>query len=35
MPEGFDESLTKTELTDLLTFLQAEKARPRPSGAAH
>jgi putative membrane-bound dehydrogenase-like protein len=34
MPEGFDESLTKTELTDLLTFLQAEKARPKPSGSA-
>jgi putative heme-binding domain-containing protein len=28
MPEGFDESLTKTELTDLLAFLQAEKTRP-------
>jgi putative membrane-bound dehydrogenase-like protein len=29
MPEGFDESLNKTELTDLLAFLQAEKTRPR------
>jgi putative membrane-bound dehydrogenase-like protein len=28
MPEGFDETLTKTELTDLLAFLQAEKSRP-------
>jgi len=28
MPEGFDESLTKTELTDLLAFLQNEKTRP-------
>jgi putative heme-binding domain-containing protein len=28
MPEGFDESLTKAELTDLLAFLQAEKTRP-------
>ena len=28
MPEGFDESLTKEELTDLLAFLQAEKTRP-------
>jgi putative heme-binding domain-containing protein len=28
MPDGFDESLTKTELTDLLAFLQAEKTRP-------
>ncbi|HUS06366.1 MAG TPA: c-type cytochrome, partial [Bryobacteraceae bacterium] len=29
MPEGFDETLSKTELTDLLAFLQAEKTRPR------
>ncbi|HTM52187.1 MAG TPA: HEAT repeat domain-containing protein, partial [Bryobacteraceae bacterium] len=29
MPEGFDESLNKTELTDLLAFLQAEKTRPK------
>jgi len=29
MPEGFDEALTKTQLTDLLAFLQAEKTRPR------
>ncbi|MGH9718994.1 MAG: PVC-type heme-binding CxxCH protein [Bryobacteraceae bacterium] len=28
MPEGFDETLTKTELTDLLAFLQSEKTRP-------
>jgi putative membrane-bound dehydrogenase-like protein len=28
MPEGFDENLTSTELTDLLAFLQAEKASP-------
>ena len=28
MPDGFDESLTRTELTDLLAFLQAEKAGP-------
>jgi putative heme-binding domain-containing protein len=27
MPEGFDESLTKSEMTDLLAFLQAEKER--------
>jgi putative heme-binding domain-containing protein len=30
MPEGFDESLTAAELTDLLAFLQAEKQRPKP-----
>jgi putative heme-binding domain-containing protein len=29
MPEGFDEALTKAQLTDLLAFLQAEKTRPR------
>jgi hypothetical protein len=29
MPEGFDESLNTTELTDLLAFLQAEKNRPK------
>jgi putative heme-binding domain-containing protein len=34
MPEGFDESLTKSELTDLLAFLQAEKARPKTSRTA-
>jgi putative membrane-bound dehydrogenase-like protein len=28
MPDGFDESLTRTELTDLLAFLQAEKTGP-------
>jgi putative membrane-bound dehydrogenase-like protein len=28
MPEGFDESLSKSQLTDLLAFLQAEKTRP-------
>jgi putative membrane-bound dehydrogenase-like protein len=28
MPEGFDEALNKTQLTDLLAFLQAEKKRP-------
>jgi putative heme-binding domain-containing protein len=28
MPEGFDESLTKSELADLLAFLQAEDTRP-------
>jgi hypothetical protein len=33
MPEGFDEQLTKTELTDLLAFLQAEKTRPRTIAA--
>lgn len=26
MPEGFDRELTKSELTDLLAFLQAEKS---------
>ena len=29
MPEGFDEQLSKSELTDLLAFLQAEKTRPK------
>ena len=29
MPEGFDETLTNPELTDLLAFLQAEKTRPQ------
>ena len=29
MPEGFDEQMTKSELTDLLAFLQAEKTRPQ------
>jgi putative heme-binding domain-containing protein len=28
MPEGFDEALSKTELINLLAFLQAEKTRP-------
>jgi putative membrane-bound dehydrogenase-like protein len=28
MPEGFDETLTKSELADLLAFLQAEKTGP-------
>jgi putative heme-binding domain-containing protein len=28
MPEGFDETLSKAQLTDLLAFLQAEKTRP-------
>jgi putative heme-binding domain-containing protein len=28
MPEGLDESLTKSEMTDLLAFLQAEQTRP-------
>jgi putative heme-binding domain-containing protein len=28
MPEGFDETLSKTEMADLLAFLQAEKTRP-------
>jgi putative heme-binding domain-containing protein len=28
MPDGFDESLTRTELMDLLAFLQAEKTGP-------
>jgi putative heme-binding domain-containing protein len=35
MPEGFDEALTKTELTDLLAFLQAEKTRPQTTAATH
>jgi putative heme-binding domain-containing protein len=30
MPEGFDESLSTAELTDLLAFLQAERNRPKP-----
>src|SRR5262249_53232604 len=34
MPDGFAESLTKTELTDLLAFLQAEKTGPQ-SAPAH
>jgi putative heme-binding domain-containing protein len=29
MPEGFDETLSKSQLTDLLAFLQAEKTRPK------
>ncbi len=28
MPEGLDGSLTKSELTDLLAFLQAERTAP-------
>ena len=28
MPEGFDQTLSKAEFTDLLAFLQAEKTRP-------
>lgn len=28
MPEGFEESLTKSEMSDLLAFLQAEKTNP-------
>jgi putative heme-binding domain-containing protein len=28
MPEGFDETLSKEEMADLLAFLQAEKTRP-------
>ena len=34
MPEGFDEQLSKSELTDLLAFLQAEKTRPRTMAAS-
>lgn len=34
MPEGFDEQLTKSELTDLLAFLQAEKTRPKTMAAS-
>jgi putative membrane-bound dehydrogenase-like protein len=33
MPDGFDESLTRTELTDLLAFLQAEKTGPQSAAA--
>jgi putative membrane-bound dehydrogenase-like protein len=33
MPEGFDEQLTRAELTDLLAFLQAEKTGPRVMSA--
>ncbi|HJY87480.1 MAG TPA: hypothetical protein VKE24_11645, partial [Candidatus Acidoferrales bacterium] len=33
MPDGFDESLTRTELTDLLAFLQAEKTGPQNAAA--
>jgi putative heme-binding domain-containing protein len=29
MPEGFDQTLSKSEFTDLLAFLQAEKTRPQ------
>lgn len=29
MPDGFDEQLTHSELSDLLAFLQAEKTRPQ------
>jgi len=31
MPDGFDEALTRTELTDLLSFLQNEKTDPQTS----
>src|SRR5262249_16905868 len=31
MPEGFDENLTRAELTDLLAFLQSEKSGPQAS----
>jgi putative heme-binding domain-containing protein len=34
MPEGFDEQLTRSELADLLAFLQAEKTRPRTVAAS-
>ena len=34
MPEGFDEQLTKSELTDLLAFLQAERTRPKTMAAS-
>ncbi len=34
MPEGFDEQLSKSELTDLLAFLQAEKTRPKTMAAS-
>jgi hypothetical protein len=27
MPEGLDESLTRSEFIDLLTFLQSQKSR--------
>jgi len=33
MPDGFDEALTRTELTDLLAFLQAEKTGPQNAAA--
>jgi putative membrane-bound dehydrogenase-like protein len=34
MPEGFDEQLSKSELTDLLAFLQAEKTGPKTMAAS-
>ena len=34
MPEGFDEQLSKSELTDLLAFLQAERTRPKTMAEA-
>jgi len=34
MPDGFDESLTRQELTDLLAYLQAEKTRPQAAMTA-
>jgi hypothetical protein len=34
MPEGFDEQLTRSELADLLAFLQAEKTRPSTIAAS-
>jgi putative heme-binding domain-containing protein len=33
MPEGFDEQLTRAELTDLLAFLQAERTQPQSVAA--
>jgi hypothetical protein len=32
MPEGFDQTLSKEELTDLLAYLQSEKQRPVRAG---
>ncbi|HZT31712.1 MAG TPA: PVC-type heme-binding CxxCH protein [Bryobacteraceae bacterium] len=32
MPEGFDQTLSRSELTDLLAFLQQEKQRPTRAG---
>ncbi|MGH9658145.1 MAG: hypothetical protein ACRD96_06345, partial [Bryobacteraceae bacterium] len=33
MPDGFAENLTRTELADLLAFLQAQKAREGATGS--